>query len=275
MKYLIFITAFVSLACSGYDSTKNSPDIVSNAELKWEKLNPARGEKSPQAAVLWGDLKGNKIATGFLVRFIDGFESPPHIHNVTYKGVVISGLVHNDDPKAEKLWMPTGSFWKQPLGENHITAAKGKNNLAFIEIESAPYLVMPPEKAFLTKEKPINMFPSNIIWLDDQSSSWISGPHLRIAYLWGQLDKEHKNGTFLKLKKRYSGRFKHNSNNLKLVIITGKIKLKINGDEKKLSPSSYVGFNSPVNHEILCESSEDCIFYVKSLGKYEFAQARE
>ena len=43
-------------------------------QVDWEQLNPARGDKSPQAGTLWGDRKGSP-ATGFLAKFVDGF---PH-----------------------------------------------------------------------------------------------------------------------------------------------------------------------------------------------------
>ena len=111
-----------------------SVEIVLASDVEWVQLNPARGSASPQAATLWGDLKGG-VATGFLAKFIDGFSSPPHIHNATYRAVVIDGYIHNDDPDAADMWMPTGSFWTQPKGEVHITAAKGANNVALVEID--------------------------------------------------------------------------------------------------------------------------------------------
>lgn len=36
--------------------------------------------------------------------------------------------------------MPLGSFWTQPSGEVHITAAKGEENIAYVEIDSGPDL---------------------------------------------------------------------------------------------------------------------------------------
>ncbi len=89
--------------------------VVLSSELVWEKLNPARGDQSPQSATIWGDRKGTE-ATGFLAKFVDGFSSPPHIHNVSYRAIVLQGLVHNDDPNAALMWMPPGSFWTQPAG---------------------------------------------------------------------------------------------------------------------------------------------------------------
>jgi hypothetical protein len=70
-----------------------SREVVLTSEVEWEKLNPARGDKSPQAATLWGDRKGT-VSTGFLAKLVDGFSSPPHIHNATYRAVVISGSIH-------------------------------------------------------------------------------------------------------------------------------------------------------------------------------------
>ena len=148
-------------------------ELILAADVNWEALNPARGDKSPQAGTLWGDRKGT-VATGFLVKFVDGFSSPPHLHNVTYRGVVIEGEIHNDDPEAANLWMPTGSFWTQPEGEVHITSARGDTNIAYIEIESGPYLVLPREQAFDNGERPVNVHAANLVWLDPADSHWVS-----------------------------------------------------------------------------------------------------
>lgn len=69
---------------------------------------------------------------GISVRFNPGFSSPPHIHNITYRGIVIEGLLHNDDPTAESMWLPAGSFWTQPAGEDHITAANAQSNMIYL-----------------------------------------------------------------------------------------------------------------------------------------------
>ena len=143
--------------------------VVSVSEVKWEQLNPARGDKSPQAGTLWGDRKG-AVPTGFLAKFVDGFSSPPHIHNATYRAVVISGRIHNDDPEAARMWMPAGSFWTQPRGEVHITAAKGEANVALVEIDQGPYLVLPTEEAFDSGERadqrgPLEHRVGRSVWL--------------------------------------------------------------------------------------------------------------
>ena len=139
---LMALTALIAAnsAQTGARQDGTPTDLVLASEVTWEQLNPARGDKSPKAGTLWGDRNGTG-PTGFLVQFADGFSSPPHIHPITYRAVVISGNIHNDDPDAAEMWMPAGSFWTQPKGEVHITAAKGSNNIALVEIDEAPYLV--------------------------------------------------------------------------------------------------------------------------------------
>lgn len=165
--------------------------VVLSSEIIWEKLNPARGDKSPQAGTIWGDRKG-AVATGFLAKFVDGFSSPPHIHNVTYRAVVIKGSVHNDDPKAENMWMKPGSFWTQPVGESHITSAKGEENIALVEIDKGPYLVKPISEAYDSGERPINIDVSNLVWLNNKKSNWVDpDSKAEISFL---LDSKDANG---------------------------------------------------------------------------------
>ena len=96
-----------------------------------------------------------------LVKFKKGFASPPHIHNITYRGVVI-GLMHNDEPSIEKTWLPAGQFWTQSAGENHFTAAEASDNLIYLEIDSDPYLVLSAKKVFDNGERSINVDKQNI-----------------------------------------------------------------------------------------------------------------
>lgn len=129
---LLVTVSFVSVA--------KQSRVMPAEDVNWGYLNPLRGDKSPGAADLWGDRTKN-MPTGMLVRFNKGFSSPPHIHNISYRGIVIKGLMHNDDPTAESLWLPQGSYWTQPAGQNHITAANDEENLIYLEIDSGPYLV--------------------------------------------------------------------------------------------------------------------------------------
>lgn len=164
----VLLFAYFLFSCSTpkeeTTSSETTQKVVLSSDIKWEKLNPARGDKSPQAGTVWGDRKG-EVATGFLAKFVDGFSSPPHIHNVTYRAIVLKGLIHNDDPNAKNMWMKPGSFWTQPVGESHITSAKGDEIIAYVEIDHGPYLVKPIDEAFDSGERPINIDATNLVWL--------------------------------------------------------------------------------------------------------------
>ncbi len=229
-------------------------------EIKWEALNPARGDASPKAGTVWGDRK-SKVATGFLAKFVDGFSSPPHIHNVTYRAMVIEGLVHNDDPKAENMWMPPGSFWTQPAGEAHITSAKGPS-IAYVEIDSGPYLVKPTDEAFDKGEQPINISKENMIWLDAAQLKQIENNNASMAFLW---ETKEFTGNAVKLTNGFKGNILSDGDIFHAVIIEGELKYKVpESDEwKVLYPGAYFGAESKALHEI---SSDGCTVYIRTNG---------
>ena len=103
------VTVFANAQTPTTDTKMSINEVVTVDDIEWGWLNPLRKDKSPSAGKLWGDRTKNEPA-GFLVKFKKGFLSPPHIHNITYRGVVIQGLLHNDDEHAEKQWLPAGSF---------------------------------------------------------------------------------------------------------------------------------------------------------------------
>lgn len=242
----------------------------------WSPLNPARGDKGPRAGTLWGDRNGTG-PTGFLVKFVDGFSSPPHIHNVTYRGVVISGLVHNDDPDAAEMWMPAGSFWTQPAGEIHITAARGDTNIAYIEIDGGPYLVLPTEQAFDRGERPVNVDASNIVWTDPPGMhASEDGP--KIAYLWGVPNTDRLNGTMVRLPAGFDGKILSDGSTFRAVVIQGRPQLLIPVAEgearaEAITPGSYFGSTNQTTHRITCDEKEGCILYVRSEGSYGIMSA--
>lgn len=266
----LLVLCLISIGCTSSiaDEKPNSSfTVVPIEKVNWEKLNPARGDKSPQAGTLWGDRKGEK-PTGFLAKFIDGFSSPPHIHNATYRAVVIEGLIHNDDPSAEKMWMPSGSFWTQPKGEVHITAAKGDSNIALVEIDMGPYLVLHEEDKFDSGERPVNVDPSNIVWLAPDGFK-ISDTSPKIAYLWGGISKAKSNGTFLWLPKGFNGKILVNSPTFRAVVIKGQVNHKgyTHGD---LMPGSYFGSTDDFTHAIATKSGS--ILYIRTIGEYKLIE---
>lgn len=238
--------------------------VLLSSEIVWEKLNPARGDQSPQAGTIWGDRKGT-VATGFLAKFVDGFSSPPHIHNVTYRAVVIEGLVHNDDPNAENMWMKPGSFWTQPVGESHITSAKGEINIALVEIDHGPYLVKPISEAFDNGERPVNIDVSNIVWLDNNKTNWIkSKSKAEISFL---LETDKLKSLFVKFPKGYDGEIETDGTVLHSVVIKGELNYLLpSNDTKVLDIGSYFGSTDKATHSISNGSESETVIYIRTNG---------
>lgn len=248
-----------------------SHKVVSVSEVKWEKLNPARGDKSPKAADLWGNRK-KKGATGFLVQFVDGFSSPPHIHNVTYRAVVLSGLVHNDDPAAKAHWMPPGSFWTQPKGEAHITSARGTKNIAYVEIDRGPYLVMPTKKAFDSGQRPINMDRRNVVWLTPAGIKR-SKNSAKVAYLWGDPEGDQPSGRFVRLPSGFAGAIQSTKGTLRAVLIQGTVAYQQGKKSKSLSAGSYFSSQGAAKHSLSCKPKARCLLYLRAIGQVKVIQS--
>ncbi len=267
----------VSQSANQIPEVEQTSEVVLISEVEWSPLNPARGDQSPGAGTLWGD-RTDSGASGFLVEFKEGFSSPPHIHNVTYRGVVINGLIHNDDPNAEKMWLPAGSFWTQPAGGVHITAANDTSTLAYIEIEEAPYLVLPTEEAFVSDDKPINVDESNIVWLDasnftgvDRLAMSASVNEAKVAFLWGNPQKDELNGTLIKLPPGFNGKIQSSSSTFRAVVIQGRPQYQALGtrEKKTLEPGSYFGSKGETVHQISSAVGEESIIYVRVDGKFD------
>lgn len=238
-----------------------------SSDINWEQMNPARGDKSPLAGTIWGNRKA-EVPTGYIGKFVDGFSSPPHIHNVTYRAIVMKGLIHNDDPEAENMWMPVGSFWTQPAGESHITSAKGEGTMAYIEIDNGPYLVKPTTESFDDGERPINIDASNIVWLDNTQTNWIgTNNQSKISFLWKNAENIH--GVLVKLPKNFKGNIYSKGTILYGVIIEGNIDYQMPNTNSKTNLDAGSYFESTGNsvHEI--STTEEALIYIRTNGKIE------
>ncbi len=253
---------------------------MARSEVRFVPLNPARGDASPKAGVLWGDLRKD-VPTGAIIQFASGFSSPPHIHNVTYRGVVIEGALHNDDPDAAKHWMGPGSFWTQPAGESHITAAAESGKaVAFLEILEGPYLVKPPGEAFDNGERPVNVDARNVVWLDADDVTWIDANGTEeaegsaMAFLWKGPQDSAPNGSFLKLQPGFRGTLRSAGGSLRAVVIQGRLDHRRSGDAtgQGLGPGSYFGSSHGGEHDLTCAGEAECLVYVSADGKYGLEQ---
>lgn len=287
MSKTIFLFVLMSFfILSGCDDSKNTSKdnhqvftnkVITSSEINWEQLNPARGDQSPKAATIWGDRHGAE-PTGFLVKFIDGFSSPPHIHNVTYRGLVIRGRVHNDDPKAKKMWMPSGSFWTQPAGEVHITAAYGDEIVAYIEIDKGPYLVKPTSEAFNNGERPVNVDKSNMVWLDASYTQLIENnqktpPNLgpEIAFLWGKLKNNELNGSVIKIPAGFNGEIISSGSIFNAIVIEGNIQYQMPNQSNliDLEPGSHFSSEGESIHKISSNSETESIIYIRTNSTFK------
>ncbi len=206
----------------------------------------------------------------FLRKFRICVAAPHSQHHVSRH--CSGGRLHNDDPDAAMMWMKEGSYWTQPASEVHITAARG-SSIAYVEIQSGPYLVKPAEDAFDRCEKPINIDASNTVWLDAANTSWITtnensanaaGPEM--AFLWGDPNGEKINGTMLKSPAGFSGTINSSSETFRAVVIKGSTNLKLADEVKALTPESYFGSQGEAVHEISCD--EESLVYIRAKGKY-------
>lgn len=277
-KLFLSIIGLVLLVLSGAAEAQRSFELVSRSDVRFQPLNPLRGDASPKAGVLWGDIK-KLVPTGTLIEFVDGFSSPPHIHNITYRAVVIRGEVHNDDPESEIMWMGPGSYWSQPAGETHVTSARGTKTTAFLEILEGPYLVRPAKEAFDNGERPVNIEARNIVWLDPDDVTWIDHSGAQgapeLSFLWGEPKDGQRNGAFLRLPGGFGGTLSATGEWLKAVLIQGTITHQLPGaaTEKKvhLDSGSYFGAPKGVAHELACDSLSECLLYVTAKGKFAFS----
>ncbi|MEM7296143.1 MAG: DUF4437 domain-containing protein [Pseudomonadota bacterium] len=253
-------------------------EVVTREDFELIPLNPLRGDASPKAGVLWGDLRQDE-ATGALIQFADGFSSPPHIHNITYRAVVIEGSVHNDDPEAEMFWMEPGSFWTQPAGETHITAVGSGGGLAFLEIESGPYLVRPAAEAFDNGERPVNVEARNIVWLTAADTTWVDGAGDQapdMAFLWGTPAEGQRNGTFLRLPASSEVRLVSGGSSMKAVLVGGALAHSAGAlsSSRDLTAGSYIGSTGEAAHDLVCTSTGPCMLYISATGTYRVTGAQ-
>ncbi|MFC7292806.1 DUF4437 domain-containing protein [Hirschia litorea] len=276
-------TFFLSLSVAACSDTsqpsysaeqKESITVLTADEVSYQALNPARGDASPRAGILWGDITKD-VPSGILLKFTEGFSSPPHIHNITYRAIVISGEIHNDDPDAANMWMGPGAFWTQPAGEVHVTSARpGVGGTGFLEILEGPYLVQPSEKAFDNGEHPLNLMHSNMVWMSTNEMNWIntndntSGPQATL--LWGDLSDGALSGSMIKLPSGYHATLSTNGGDLKAVVIQGKLSHVVEDvtTSKEIIAGSYFSSAEGVPHSLSCSTQNECMIYVRTDGQF-------
>lgn len=249
-------------------ATDSASKVIAANNVNWGYLNPLRGDLSPGAADLWGN-RTKDLATGMLVRFSKGFESPPHIHNITYRGIVIEGMMHNDAPDATKMWMPAGSFWTQPAGEDHTTAANGESNLIYLEIDHGPYLVKSSNNAFDNGERALNLHKDNMVWLDSSELQNIHVEGVKSTFLWHST--ADIKGSMIKLPAGFKGSIDTKAKEFRAVVISGEVEYRSVDVQKAqpLAPGSYFESTDDFSHEITNISQGETTIYIRTNSLYQ------
>ena len=229
------------------------PTVVVDVEqVAWGALNSARGDASPRAADLWGQ-RAEPGPAGFLVRFVHGFSSPPHVHNVGYRAIVLEGSVHNDHPAAPLRWMPPGSFWTQPEGGLHITAAQGAS-MVLVEVDDGPYLVHPPDQAREAPSAPLNLATSNLVWVPADA------PGHRVTYLWGD-PLGGEGGAFVAWPAGGTTSISGHGASVTAVVVRGSVGAT---PKASLRPGSLA---TSASLSLRCAEGPECVVYVKSSSR--------
>ncbi len=256
------------------DEQKQSVTVTTPDQVSYQPLNPARGDASPQAGVLWGDITKD-VPSGMLLKFAEGFSSPPHIHNITYRAIVIDGEIHNDDPDAANMWMGPGTFWTQPAGEVHITSARPDvGGTGFLEILEGPYLVQPGDKAFDNGERPLNLVAPNMVWMNADEMNWIqtgnSEQGAEATLLWGDLSDGELSGSMIKLPPGYKADLSTKGGDLKAVVIQGGVLHSVQSvtEQNDIGAGGFFASAEGMSHSIKCEAKSECLIYVRTEGSF-------
>ena len=91
-----------------------------------------------------------------------------------------------------------------------------------------------------------------------------------MAFLWGSVEGNGKNGTFVKLPPGYAGELSTSAPLMRVVTIQGQASIQLSGesDTHSLAPGSYFGSKGEAMHQLSCDSDEECILYLHTEGKY-------
>lgn len=175
-----------------------------------------------------------------------------------------------------------GFFLDATEGQVHITSARGADILAYIEIDSGPYLVLPLDKVFDSGEQPVNVHPSNLVWLSAGDLNWVNGipgapPETgpRIAMVWGSMGRNQPRGHLVLLPAGFSGELRSEGPSVRVVVIRGPVALQLEepSPAKSLVEGSYFSSTGPRIHRLEVTTEKSVMLYVRADGPIEIGGA--
>jgi len=239
---------------------------VSIDDVQWEALDPEAGDKGPMAGQLWGDKAEG--ASWFLVKAPAKFPGAPHVHTNDYRGVVISGEIHNDKAKVKKkTYMKAGSFWSEPGGRAHITSCKTEC-MALVSFDGA-FDFLPATE---TGDSPSGMTGANTLaasrkWMNPPGTPEGQDSPVKLSMAWGDPTDGEPNAFFVKIPAGVDvGMHKHTSDYHAVVIQGRQRHWEPGGDVVVSTPGSYFWQKGGTPHNDGCEAGADCVIYVTMEG---------
>lgn len=94
-----------------------------------------------KAAAAYGDA--TRAAHGTFLKLPPGFVSPVHAHTNEYWAVVVSGVVANGSPGDPDISLPSGSYFFQKGGEQHVTKCLSANECIVFLSQPGKYDFIP------------------------------------------------------------------------------------------------------------------------------------
>ncbi len=106
------------------------------ADLEW-----VTNERGVSFSHPWKEDNGRH---GDVIRFPAGFDSGPHTHTATYRGVVIQGVLMNPpEGQTTSVRLPPGSTWFVAGGVVHSTKCISDQECLFYIHQEAPFDFIP------------------------------------------------------------------------------------------------------------------------------------
>ena len=142
--------------------------------------------------------------------------------------------------------------------------------MAFLDIQEGPYLVKPTSEAFDNGERPVNVYKTNLVWLNANDIQWVSEKsNVETAFLWGSHKENQLRAALLKLPAGFNGKIKNLSPNFRAVVISGEVTHQFSKKDTKndLQPGSY--FGAEENATSIISTAKETILYIRSNGDYE------
>ncbi len=128
---VLLVCAFAALHSSAQEGG-GAVVLSPAADLKWV-TNP----RGASFSYPWKEDNGRH---GDVIRFPAGFDSAPHTHTASYRGVVIQGVLMNPpERETTSVRLPPGSTWFVAGGVIHSTKCVSKEECQFYVHQEAAF----------------------------------------------------------------------------------------------------------------------------------------